>query len=115
MGTGARPPAPPVPLRLAPTIPLRDGNRIPDLGLGVFRVPPGNDTYSSVRSALALGFRHIDTAQVRRICGLSAQTSHKLFFGCRSDAHRQRSDMLHVHVHVHVVHVHVHVHVHVAL
>jgi diketogulonate reductase-like aldo/keto reductase len=42
---------------------LSDGHRIPTVALGVFRVPPGSETYESVRSALARGYRHIDTAQ----------------------------------------------------
>ena len=50
------------PLR-APTVTLKDGNAMPLLGLGVFRVPPGQVTYDSVLSALKMGYRHIDTAQ----------------------------------------------------
>lgn len=42
---------------------LPDGNRIPALGLGVFRIKPGKDTYKAVTSGLAMGYRHIDTAQ----------------------------------------------------
>ena len=43
---------------------LNDGNQMPVIGLGVFRVPPGEKTYESVRNALAMGYRHIDTAQL---------------------------------------------------
>lgn len=46
-----------------PTYRLNDGNEMPVIGLGVFRVPPGQATYDSVSSALAMGYRHIDTAQ----------------------------------------------------
>jgi 2,5-diketo-D-gluconate reductase A len=42
---------------------LADGTRIPLLGLGVWQVPDGPETESSVRWALELGYRHIDTAQ----------------------------------------------------
>src|SRR3954468_3767710 len=42
---------------------LADGNRIPLLGLGVWPVEPGEETENSVRWALELGYRHIDTAQ----------------------------------------------------
>jgi diketogulonate reductase-like aldo/keto reductase len=42
---------------------LSDGNEIPLLGLGVWQVEPGEETENSVRWALELGYRHIDTAQ----------------------------------------------------
>src|SRR6476620_8523379 len=42
---------------------LRDGNEIPLLGLGVWQVRPGQEAEDSVRWALELGYRHIDTAQ----------------------------------------------------
>ena len=42
---------------------LADGNEIPMLGLGVWQVPDGPECVSAVRSALDLGYRHIDTAQ----------------------------------------------------
>jgi diketogulonate reductase-like aldo/keto reductase len=42
---------------------LADGNELPLLGLGVWQVDPGPETESSVRWALELGYRHIDTAQ----------------------------------------------------
>jgi 2,5-diketo-D-gluconate reductase A len=45
------------------SIALRDGNAIPQLGLGVFQTPP-DITASAVRTALATGYRHIDTAAV---------------------------------------------------
>lgn len=46
-----------------PTITLNDGVQIPQLGLGVFQVPPG-DTASVVKTALDVGYRHIDTAEM---------------------------------------------------
>ena len=36
---------------------------MPLLGLGVWQVEPGEETESSVRAALEVGYRHIDTAQ----------------------------------------------------
>jgi diketogulonate reductase-like aldo/keto reductase len=44
-----------------PTIPLRGGTQIPQLGYGVFQVPP-KETVEAVMRALATGYRHIDTA-----------------------------------------------------
>ena len=46
-----------------PTISLNDGHRIPQLGFGVYQVPP-EDTAATVRMALEIGYRHIDTAQM---------------------------------------------------
>lgn len=43
---------------------LRTGALMPRVGLGVFRVGRGEVTRDTVRSALALGYRHIDTASV---------------------------------------------------
>ncbi|MDM9561948.1 aldo/keto reductase [Bordetella petrii] len=49
---------------MIPTKPLgRDGATIPALGLGVFRMA-SEDTIRMVRTALQLGYRHIDTAQI---------------------------------------------------
>ena len=42
---------------------LSDGNEIPLLGLGVWQVGKGRECVRAVRSALELGYRHIDTAQ----------------------------------------------------
>ncbi len=42
---------------------LADGNQIPMLGLGVWQVPNGVECVNTVRWALELGYRHIDTAQ----------------------------------------------------
>src|SRR5205085_6929662 len=42
---------------------LRDGNALPLLGLGVWQVRRGREAEDSVRWALELGYRHIDTAQ----------------------------------------------------
>ncbi|WP_300019292.1 aldo/keto reductase [Pseudonocardia sp.] len=46
-----------------PTIDLNNGVSVPQLGFGVFLVPPG-ETEPAVTSALAAGYRHIDTARI---------------------------------------------------
>lgn len=46
-----------------PSINLNDGNVIPQLGFGVFQIEP-EETAAAVRSALEVGYRHIDTAQM---------------------------------------------------
>lgn len=46
-------------------IPLNNGVTIPQLGFGVFQVPP-EDTQRIVEDALAAGYRHIDTAAAYR-------------------------------------------------
>ena len=48
-----------------PTITLNDQTTIPQLGFGVFQVPPDR-TAETVTSALEVGYRHIDTAQMYR-------------------------------------------------
>ncbi|MFC0005620.1 aldo/keto reductase [Micromonospora siamensis] len=46
-----------------PDISLNDGNTIPQLGFGVFQIEP-KDTVQAVRTALDVGYRHIDTAEM---------------------------------------------------
>ncbi|KRA23932.1 2,5-diketo-D-gluconic acid reductase [Microbacterium sp. Root61] len=46
-----------------PSLQLNDGNSIPQLGYGVFKVPPA-DTERAVSEALEVGYRHIDTAAI---------------------------------------------------
>ena len=48
-----------------PRLTLRDGIEIPQLGFGVFQVPP-EDTQEVVEQALDAGYRHIDTAGAYR-------------------------------------------------
>jgi 2,5-diketo-D-gluconate reductase A len=48
-----------------PTVKLHDGVEIPQLGFGVFQVPP-DDTQGVVEEALEAGYRHIDTAAAYR-------------------------------------------------
>jgi diketogulonate reductase-like aldo/keto reductase len=45
-----------------PSVTLNDGVEIPQLGLGVFQVPP-EDTFENVTTAFEAGYRHIDTAK----------------------------------------------------
>ncbi len=44
-------------------IELNDGNKIDQVGFGVFLIPNNGETYNAVRKALDIGYRHIDTAQ----------------------------------------------------
>jgi len=46
-----------------PTITLNDGNTIPQLGFGVFKVDP-DKTSRVVSEAFEVGYRHIDTAKI---------------------------------------------------
>ena len=46
-----------------PNLLLHDGTSIPQLGFGVFQVPPP-ETAATVTQAFEVGYRHIDTAQM---------------------------------------------------
>ena len=48
-----------------PAIELNDGRTIPQLGYGVFQIPP-ETTADAVAEALEVGYRHIDTAEMYR-------------------------------------------------
>ena len=48
-----------------PALSLNDGHQIPQLGFGVFQIPP-EDTARAVTTALEVGYRHIDTAEMYR-------------------------------------------------
>jgi 2,5-diketo-D-gluconate reductase A len=50
---------------MVPSLALHDGVEIPQLGFGVFQVPP-EDTQRVVEEALETGYRHIDTAAAYR-------------------------------------------------
>ena len=45
-------------------ITLRDGNRMPLLGLGVWEAHSGKETFNATLYALQSGYRHVDTAQM---------------------------------------------------
>jgi 2,5-diketo-D-gluconate reductase A len=48
---------------IVPTLTLNNGVEIPQLGFGVFQIPP-EETAAATRTALDIGYRHIDTAQM---------------------------------------------------
>ncbi len=48
---------------MIPSIELNDGHSIPQIGFGVFQIPP-RETSLAVSRALEVGYRHIDTAEM---------------------------------------------------
>ena len=46
-----------------PNVTLRNGKQIPQLGFGVFQIEP-DETAKAVETALEIGYRHIDTAEM---------------------------------------------------
>jgi 2,5-diketo-D-gluconate reductase A len=48
-----------------PSLSLHDGVEIPQLGFGVFQIPP-SETQAVVEHALEVGYRHVDTAAAYR-------------------------------------------------
>jgi 2,5-diketo-D-gluconate reductase A len=48
---------------MIPKIELNDGSQIPQLGFGVFQIAP-EKTAEAVKTALQVGYRHIDTAEM---------------------------------------------------
>ncbi|HET7509469.1 MAG TPA: aldo/keto reductase [Solirubrobacterales bacterium] len=48
-----------------PALTLHDGVELPQLGFGVFQIPP-DETQEKVEEALGVGYRHIDTAAAYR-------------------------------------------------
>jgi diketogulonate reductase-like aldo/keto reductase len=52
------------PAAQAPVAKLANGVAMPRIGLGVYLVPSGRQTFDAVASALRLGYRHIDTARL---------------------------------------------------
>jgi len=52
-------------MAIVPNLSLNDGNTIPQLGFGVFQVPP-EDTARITGEAFEAGYRHIDTAEMYR-------------------------------------------------
>ncbi len=53
------------PMSNVPALELNDGHEIPQLGFGVFQIPP-EETAEAVSHALEVGYRHIDTAEMYR-------------------------------------------------
>ena len=52
-------------MSVVPTIALNDGTSIPQLGFGVFQIDPA-ETRAATLTALEIGYRHIDTAEMYR-------------------------------------------------
>ena len=53
------------------TFTLHNGVKIPAIGFGTWQIPDGEDISSLVREALAVGYRHIDTASIyKNECGV---------------------------------------------
>jgi 2,5-diketo-D-gluconate reductase A len=48
-----------------PVLTLHDGVEMPQLGFGVFQIP-SEETQERVEEALAVGYRHVDTAAAYR-------------------------------------------------
>ncbi|MGD0312506.1 MAG: aldo/keto reductase [Acidimicrobiales bacterium] len=48
---------------VVPAVTLNDGHTIPQLGFGVFQIPP-EETAAATARALEIGYRHIDTAEM---------------------------------------------------
>ncbi|HXR61773.1 MAG TPA: aldo/keto reductase [Solirubrobacterales bacterium] len=48
-----------------PAVTLHDGTEMPQLGFGVFQIPP-QETEERVEEALGVGYRHVDTAAAYR-------------------------------------------------
>lgn len=51
---------------LQDTYTLKNGIKVPKIGLGTWQIPDGEQTYQSVLWALQNGYRHIDTAMAYR-------------------------------------------------
>ncbi|MFF2456072.1 aldo/keto reductase [Peribacillus simplex] len=51
-------------LNIRETITLHNGVKMPQLGFGVFKVKNGNETVESVKKAIEVGYRAIDTAAI---------------------------------------------------
>ena len=47
---------------LKDTFSLKNGIKVPKLGLGTWQIPDGEEAYNSTKWALEAGYRHIDTA-----------------------------------------------------
>jgi 2,5-diketo-D-gluconate reductase A len=54
---------PPLPALPAPDVLLSSGTTVPQLGFGTYKVPPSS-TRGLVLTALELGYRHVDTAEM---------------------------------------------------
>ena len=78
-----------MPTTQIPTVTLNDGVEMPVLGFGVFQIPP-DETEQAVATALAVGYRHFDTAasyqneeQVGRAVRASGASRDELFIATK--------------------------------
>ena len=55
-----------MPFTLKPTVQLNNGVSMPLLGLGVYLMRPGTETYHAVKASLEIGYRLVDTASFYR-------------------------------------------------
>ncbi len=55
-----------MPFTLKSTVQLNNGVSMPLLGMGVYLMRPGNETYQAVKAALEMGYRLVDTASFYR-------------------------------------------------
>ncbi len=84
-----------------PGITLNNGVEIPQLGFGVFQIAP-DDTVAAVSTALSVGYRHVDTAQMygnEREVGEAVRQSglprHEVFITSKlSNGRQERDDIL---------------------
>lgn len=51
---------------MQPVYTLKNGVTIPKIGYGTWQIPEGNDVIEAVKTALKVGYRHIDTAMIYR-------------------------------------------------
>ena len=65
---------------LTSTYRLSNGYEIPVVGFGTWQTPDGDVAVSSVKEALAAGYRHIDTAQGYKNEEASAKRLRKVEF-----------------------------------
>ena len=49
-----------------PSLTLNNGVQMPQVGLGMYMIPDGEEAYNAVRTALAEGYRHFDCAHAYR-------------------------------------------------
>ncbi len=62
--------------KLSPrSIQLKNGVELPLVGLGTFK-SHGQDLRNTIKKALAVGVRHIDTAAVYKVCYPLLQAAH---------------------------------------
>ena len=71
------------------TLKMNDGYSIPQLGMGAYLLPDGDECYNSIRGGLDLGLRLIDTAVS---CDENERTVVERRSGLRRSARRSLPD-----------------------